>query len=391
VEEDSDLFVARESEGRTFRTFLRSFERGAIFVEGGTGVGKTSFVKVQEYRCGRGSGGAKLLPTLKPIQLASTLEPRVFLLSVLSNVLGSLSRASPKVTKRPAFQRLSLAVGQSVIQTGGWSAEAFGFGGGRDKDVTVAGPLLVLLSNVSDLLDQAAELAAATGYERIVVNVNNLELIGTQALTSFLDVSRDFTLTREKFLWIFIGPIGARAAVAQKTQRVSELIQSDPIWLAPLRLEDIHTAISARVRKYRTASNVQAPIERSVVDMLYRASSGDLRHMLNRSRDLLTQTMVEFPTTREITVDIARPLLRRMTEAAPERVNLTPKQLKILRQIAVDGPCQPRDHTKFGFRSAPAFVRYLLKFYELGLVDRRRRGPDVVYTPRGDVVLALSR
>jgi hypothetical protein len=50
---DSTLFVEREEEGRKFRIFLSSFDRGALFVEGGTGVGKTSFVNVQEYRAER--------------------------------------------------------------------------------------------------------------------------------------------------------------------------------------------------------------------------------------------------------------------------------------------------------------------------------------------------
>jgi hypothetical protein len=389
-EQDSSLFVAREKEGRQFRTFLKSSDSGGVFVEGGTGVGKTSFVHVQEYRCRSDTPGGLLLPTLKPIQLASTLETRVFLLSVLSNLLGSLAHAVPRIAKTPEFQRLSTAVNQTLLKSGGWQLELAGFGAGMNRDVAVAGPLLVLLSTISDLLDQAASLARRAGFTKVVVNVNNIEIVDARSFTSFLDVARDYTLTRKGFLWVFIGSVGSRATVAQSTRRVSELVQSDPVWLPPLSREDIHTAIDARIRLFRSSPDVRPPVSRPVIDLLYEASSGEMRYVLNRSRDLLTKTMIEFPTTREITTEIASPLLRAMTKATLDRTNLTANQLRLLGRLATAGPCQPRDFAKFGFRSAPAFLRYLLRFYALQLVDRRRRGTEVVYTPRGDVVLALA-
>jgi hypothetical protein len=387
---DSDLFIGREKEGLLFRTFLESFDRGAIFVEGGTGVGKTSFANVQEYRSGRGAHGARLLPTLQPIQLASTLNPTEFLLSVVSNVLSSLQYASPSVQKEASFRKLSLSVNQSLIRTRSWEITAAGFGGGTGTQVTTSNPLLVLLPYVSDLLDQAARLSVDRGFHRIVVNVNNLDVIDPQNLVSFLDSTRDLTLTRTPFLWVFIGPIGGRALVAQRSRRVSELIRTDPVWLPPLSLKEVREAVEARVTRYRTHAAVSAPVSREIVDLLYESSSGEVRYLLNRCTDLLLRTMIEFPTTRTISLEVALPMLREMTAAALERCNLTSKQSDVLRRIANHGPCQPKEHRSFGFASAPGFLRYLARFYELGLVDRRRRGKEVVYTPRGDVVLALK-
>lgn len=388
--EDSALFVGREQEGREFRTFLQSSDQGGIFIEGGTGVGKTSFAHVQEYRSSQRSKSNRILPTLKPIQLASTIEPRVFLLSVLSNVLGSLERASPKTAKSEEFQHLASAVGQSLIQSGGWDIEIAGFGGGKSKEVATSSPLLVLLSNISDLLDRAARLAVTAGFTRIVVNVNNLELVDANTLIAFLNETRDFTLNRDGFLWVFIGPLGSRAIVAQRSRRVSELLQPDPIFLPPLGREDIKAAIDARIRRYRTSATVRAPVSEKVVDLLYSASSGEMRYVLNRCKDLLSKTMIEFPTTREISMEVGSALLRRMTASSLTQANLTAKQTKVLEQLAARGPCQPRDFSALGFRSAPAFLRYLSRFYELQLIDRRKRGAEVVYTPRGDVVLALA-
>ena len=390
-EGDSELFVGREKEGLVFRTFLESFDRGAVVVEGGTGVGKTSFVNVQEYRAGLAPGPTKILPTQQPIQLASTLSPIEFLLSVVSNVLSSLQKASPKIDKGAAFRRLSLAVTQSIIKSRGWEISAAGFGGGATAETVVTNPLLVLLPTVSELLDAAVRLARESGYGRIIVNVNNLDVVDPQSLISFLDLTRDLTLTRASFLWVFIGPIGTRALVAQRSRRVSELVRTDPIWLPPLSLKEVFGAIDARVRRFSTYHSATSPISRDVVKLLYESSTGEVRYILNRCTDILLRTMIEFPTSREISFDLARPMLREMTSSALDRCNLTGKQKAVLSNMATRGPCQPRDFRSFGFESAPAFLRYLSLFYHLGLADRRRRGKEVVYAPRGDVVLALAK
>jgi hypothetical protein len=388
--DDATLFVGREREGREFRTFLASFDRGAIFIEGGTGVGKTSFVNVQEYHLKADRSGNRLLPTLQAIQLASALSPTEFLLSVLSNVLNALSREVPTALKSSEFKDLSRAVTQSLVQTRAWQVDIAGFGAGGSTDTSATSPLVVLLPSVSELLERAARLAENSGFPKIVVNVNNLDLIDSKSLVSFLEVSRDVALTRPRFLWVFIGPVGCRTAVAQQSRRVSELIRSDPIWLPPLPVEEVHSAIDARIHRYRASASVRPPITRGVVDLLYRASSGELRYILNRCTDLLERTMIEFPTTRELTSELARPLLRRMTMSAIDRCNLTSRQKELLTRLVSTGPCQPKEYQKFGFRSAPAFLRYLLIFCSIGLIDRRRSGNEVVYTPRGDSILALG-
>jgi len=387
---DSTIFVGREKEGRELRAFLASFDRGGIFVEGGTGVGKTSFVNVQEYRAKSARPSTPLLSTLQPIQLASALSPPQFLLSVLSNTLDAMLRAAPRLARSRAYQKLSLSDNQTLIESRGWQIEAAGFGAGNSQDVTVSSPPLVLLPTVSRLLDEAADLAEQQGLRRIVVNVNNLDLVDPQTFTSFLDLARDVTLTRQRFLWVFIGPVGTRSDLAHRSRRVSELLRTDPIWLPPLTRDEIHLAIRARVHRFRESSTVTAPISEDVVDVLYAASSGELRYILNRCTDLLVRTMIEFPTAKELNMKIALPLLRVVTMKVIERCNLTQTQKRVLEQIAKRGPCQPRDYAEFGYRSAPGFLGHLANFYSLGLVDKRRRDGQVVYTPRGDVTIALG-
>lgn len=387
---DSELFVGRRPEGELFRTFLESFDRGGIVVEGGIGVGKTSFVNVQEFRAGD-SKAPTLLSPRQPIQLASALHPVEFLLSVTSNVLSALRGSVPRASRDPSFRRISLAVTQTIQQSRGWEAYAAGFGGGVSSKTSVSNPLVVLLPVVSEQLDEAARLATRHGVEKIVVNVNNLDVVDPHALVSFLDATRDLTLTRAPYLWVFLGPVGSRALIAQRTRRVSELLRSDPIGIPPLSLDEVRQVVLARVKRFRSNVAVRPPIRDEVLRVLYESSSGEVRYILNRCTDLLLRTMVEFPTTTEISEELARPMLERMTLDAIDRLNLTSKQRALLQKIARSGPVQPREFVRFGFSNAPAFLRYLSRFYQLGLVDRRRREDRVAYTPRGDVVLALGR
>ncbi len=389
-DEDSGLFVGRGREGELFRTFLESFDRGGIVVEGGIGVGKTSFVNVQEFRAG-GSKTPSILSPRQPIQLATALHPVEFLLSVTSNVLSALRGVERGVTRDPSFRKLSLAVTQTIQRSRGWEVYAAGFGGGVSSETSVSNPLVVLLPVVSEQLDEAARLATRHGVEKIVVNVNNLDVVDSHALVSFLDGTRDLTLTRAPYLWVFLGPVGSRALIAQRTRRVSELLRSDPIWIPPLSLDEVRQAVLARVKRFRTNATNRPPVQDEVLRVLYESSSGEIRYILNRCTDLLLRTMVEFPTTTEISEELARPMLERMTLESIDRLNLTSKQRSLLETIARSGPVQPREFRRFGFSNAPAFLRYLTRFYELGLVDRRRREDFVAYTPRGDVVLALGK
>lgn len=388
-EHDSELFVGRVGEGRALTAFLSSFERGAIFVEGGIGVGKTSFVNVQEFRLFKAGAKHAILPSLHVIQLQTTLSPADFLLSVLSNTLNSMRKLDKHVESQKAFRKLALNVEQSLIQTRSFQASIAGFGAGYGSTATATNPSVMLLPEISRQLDECAELAKDQGYERIVINVNNLDLVPATALTSFLDHVRDLSFTRSPYLWVFIGPLGSRALVERHTRRVSELIRTDPIVLQPLTREEVHLAIDARVKKFSLHKNVLPPISEEVVNILYDASKGEVRYILNRATDLLMKTMLVFPTTRQVTKELAWSMLAEMTQNNIERANLTKTQVEVLSRIALRGAVQAKDFSAMGFNNPQALMRYLTTFYQLTLLDRRKAGRDVVYVPRGDVALAF--
>lgn len=385
-EDDATLFVGRTAEATALMTFLSSFERGAIFVEGSVGVGKTSFVNVQQYRLAQDEA---LLPSLNTIELRDGMTPTEFLLSVLSNSLNTLRRLRPESEREEEFRRLAQAVEQTLVVTRSYPANIASFGAGYGSSASATNPNHTLLPTVSRHLDDFAVLAKQFAFDKIVVSVNNLDTIDPSFFTSFMNQVRDLTLIRAPWLWVFTGPQGSRALLAKEAHRVSELVATDPILLPPLSREEVHQAIDARVRKFRVSDDVPAPIAADVVDILYDAGRGEFRYILNRARDLLLRTMAEFPTTRTITLGVALPLLKELAASTLQRAALTNKQRAVLKALAEKGQAQSKDYEDFGFNGAATFVPYLKQFHESGLVDRKESGREVIYTPRGDVNLAF--
>lgn len=330
-----------------------------------------------------------ILPGLHVIQLQDTLTPAEFLLSVLSNVLNSLRTVSKEVEKDKTFRKLALGVEQSLIQTRTFQASAAGFGVGYGSSASATNPSVVLTPTISRKLDICADLVRDMGYERIVINVNNLDIIPPASFASFLDQVRDLTIIRRPYLWVFVGPVGSRSVVGHYSRRVSELVTTDPIVLPPLSKAEVHLAIAERIRKYSLKPGTASPVSQEVIDTLYDASQGEVRYILNRATDLLMKTMLDFPTTSLVTREVAMPMLVEMTQSVVARTHLTKRQLEVLSRIAARGAVQPKDFSAHGFKSPQALVRYLSTFYQMTLLDKRKGGRDVVYVPRGDVAIAL--
>jgi hypothetical protein len=389
-EVDSSLFIGRRAEATILRTMLSSFDSGGVFVEGGIGVGKTSFVNVQQFLASRKGSIPRVLPSLHPLQLELAPTPVEFLLSVLSNVLNALRQFESRSIKNAAFIELSAQVDQTLVKTRSYQATVAGTGGGYGTSVTTVNPSIALLPSVSRRLDECAELVGEFGFKTICVAVNNLDIVPEDVTFAFLNEIRDLTLTRRPFFWVFVGPLGIRSSLSQRSRRVSELVRSEPIALQPLSKEEVHAVLAARARLFRLSPRVEIPIDEQVVDLLYEASKGEVRYILNRCTDLLVRTMLEFPTAGQVSLAHAMPLLREITKSAIDRLSLTPRQKSILEQIAKKGMVQSGDYRELGLKSPQALSKYLLRFSALLLLDRRSVGREVVYVPRGDVAIALG-
>jgi hypothetical protein len=388
--EDAHLFVGREKEVETLSTWYVSSHSGGVIVEGPIGVGKTTLVNMAQHKAHVHDAG--ILPCLKTVETQDGMTPQAFLLEVLAHVLYNLQRMDPGVESMDEFQTLEQAVERGVLTSKGWQAHASlagsGGGGGRQTVKTPTQPDQLTMMAVHRYLERVLQLARDRGFNRILVSINNLDIVDLDRFKGLLQAVRDSSLALDGYLWTFIGPVGLRGELGEPAvQRVSELLRGAPVELGPLTLEQVQQAISARLKVHRKSPQAIPPVEDDVVRFLYDASNGEIRYVLNRCGDIVEAITRHLPSPTPVTLEKARWVLRDIVAPAIEHAGLKPKEQEVLRKIADRRRVQGKDFAEYGFNQYQGLFNHISSLAEKRLLVKERMGRDVVYVPRGDVVL----
>ena len=388
--EDADLFVGRKREVEELATWYASNRSGGIIVEGPIGVGKTTLVNIAQHRAHQHN--KKLLPCLKTVEIQNGMTPQGFLLEVLAHILYSLGKVDAKASKSAGFQELGQTVERGVLTSRGWQAQGsiLGSGGGGGYQATKAPtqPDALTMMAVQGYLERFLHLANGRGFDRVLVSVNNLDIVDLQAFKGLLHAVRDSTLTLENFLWTFIGPVGLRGELTEPSmQRVSELLRGAPLELEPLSRPQVHEVVKARLKLYQASPKAIRPVEDEVVEFLYDASSGEIRYVMNRCGDIVEAVTRHLPSPTTVNLEKARWVLRDIVAPSIEHAGLKAKERDVLRQIAAKRRVQGKDFADYGFNQYQALFNHISSLAAKRLLVKERSGRDVVYAPRGDVVL----
>lgn len=389
--EDEQLFVGREREVEELASWFVSNHSGGIVVEGPIGVGKTTLVNIAQHRAYTHS--RNLLPCLKTVETQDGMSPQAFLLEVLAHVLYSLERMRPKTAKDEEFLSLQRAVERGVITSHGWQVQATAFGAGVGAGHQPAHaptqPDGLTMMAVSRYLERFHALAAKRGFGRVLVSINNLDIVDMARFKGLLQAVRDSSIALDGYLWAFIGPVGLRGELGEAgLQRVSELLRGSPIELGPLTLAQVRQVIEARLRLHKKPKVIATPpINQEVVQFLYEASNGEIRYVLNRCGDIVEAVTAHLPSPTTVSLEKARWVLRDIVAPTLERASLKPKETEVLRRIAERRKAQGKEFKDYGFNQYQALFNHLSSLAEKRLLVKERSGRDVVYVPRGDVVL----
>lgn len=389
TEQDADFYVSRNEAETQLGNFLASKDHGAIFVEGHVGVGKTTFVNQTQYRLLQDEALARVLPSSSLVEVQDDTSAEELILSILTSVLKALRQHSPGVEEDERFQDLEAYNRQARITTWTGGANVLGVGGSFGKTVTPTQPVTVPLQTLQDLLDEVAELASTRGFDKIVVLLNNLDNVDDGHFFSLLHDLRDSLLGRSGWLYVMAGPIGLRRALATDVshRRISERIASEAVALGPLSKEGVHEVLRKRIEHYRLDPDIEAPVPQRVIDVLYDASGGEIRYVLNRADGMARMAARDLPSLGPIDEELALAALQKLVRDEIEGVDLTGRQWDVLEQIVEAGGVQPKDHGDFGLNSSQSLNNYLSPFHQMGLVEREQSGRETIYTPRGDVTL----
>lgn len=388
--EDADLFIGRAAESEDLSSWYVSNRSGGIVVEGPIGVGKTTLVNVAQHQAHIHANN--ILPCLKTVEVQDSMTPQTFLLEVLAHLLYSLKSMHPKTVKSKEFQPLAQAVERGVLTSRGWQGHGSfmgtGGGGGQQTTKTTTHPDALTMMAVQVYLEDFAKLAKANGFERILVSVNNLDIVDVARFKGLLNAVRDSSLILDGFLWTFIGPVGLRGELGEPSlQRVSELLRGAPVELGPLPKKQVHEVLKARTRLHAKEAKPIPPVTSEVIDFLYEASSGEIRYVMNRCGDIVEAVTRHIPTPSTVDLVKARWVLRDIVSPTLEHAGLTAKERKVLRDIAQKRRVQGKDFAEYGFKQYQGLFNHIANLAKKRLLVKERSGKEVVYIPRGDVVL----
>lgn len=430
TQEDVELLVGRIEESIEFTTVLDSSEQGVAVISGPPGVGKTSFLNVNQYLLEsqqRGFGpkllAARRICPIQPNDSARDVALRSLhaLCRSVEEFCGAHKQSIPKESKKVLGWINSQ--GGSGFNIG---LDILGFGGSYGREVQIPSVKDISFEGLQDVLKcVVSEIVNVLQLAGAFIVLDNIENLEDEQLASLLITFRDTLFTIPKLWWILIGQTGLGSLIQSLDPRVSERMVGKGLELSPITLNALNEAIEKRVarfhrvedRKAPLPSSIKAPLPSSIHEKLYRASHGEIRFVFKFSNticlqfvqtvrmllldssgvnspsvvladsfnDAIGQTLVK----NQIPEESAASILKRIVEADMNGLNLKEKEKDVLRIIGQKGGARAKDHKAFGIKSIQDFSsNYLSKLRKQHLLQRQQEGRAVLYKLRGIAAMA---
>jgi len=427
--ESVELLVGRQEEALALCTALDSAGQGVVTLAGVPGVGKTSFLNVQQYLLE--SDLEPFGPHLMAARELCIIRPEDSARDVAHRVVYSLVRSVEEycaVSNRPVPTQAK-TIGKWINAGGGSGYDIgltlFNCGGtfGRQAEVPKASD--VSFEGLRDAVHcLVSEVVTKLGFSGAVIALDNIENLADDQLAKLLISFRDTLFSIPCAWWVLMGQSGLGSLIQALDPRVSERMTGEPLELSPISLDELHAAIDLRVRRFHRNPGGKSPLPQNVHRHLYDASNGEIRFVfkyanaicINIVRDLRTRMMELMryrrrprgaPPHREITEQQLNEALGEVVVGEQLTVELAEKHLvaiiatdikglhldavdrRILQQIGSAGGVTPTDCHQYECESPQEFSsRFLRRFHEKHLLLREQKGESVTYRLRGVALLA---
>lgn len=415
---DVDLLMGRDAEQVDFLTAIEADNQGVFVLSGIPGVGKTSFLNVQQYilESGEAPFGPKILAarTLCPIQTSD--EPKHIAIRCIQSFCKSIeeyclinNKAFPKETKK-----IQDWVYQNKPATLNFGISVLGNGGNFGKEVhlptiaeTTFETLVELLTTIS--LEVNRELKFFSSF----IVLDNFENLHNDDIGECLTTFRDTLFTIPNIWWILIGQSGLSSLIQSTNPKVFQRLSSS-IELKPINVENLIKAVDIRVSRFHIGKEGTSPITKEIYLKLFESSNGEIRFVFNYCHDIcvnLVQTirkimviekkgmedaqfealMGTYLVENQIADNFSNSCLKFIITHEFEGLYLTTKEKQILKKIGEFAKVKPKDFGAFGVKTMQEFTKnYLVKFQDQYLLQKRQEGKILTYELRGISVFALE-
>ncbi|AMO74442.1 MULTISPECIES: ATP-binding protein [Pseudomonas] len=420
--EDVELLVGREKESIEFCTQLETDRKGVLILSGAPGVGKTSFFNVQQYLLE--SQEAIIGPHALASRKLCPIQPGDDVRTIAVRALDSLHKSIEEWCriKGQLIPTETKKIGKWLTgaNTGfDFGIQIFGNGGNIGRSVDLPSLADASFESIVNAIEALASEAAATlGFECSIITLDNLENLKEDQLKAMLISFRDTLFSIPNLWWVLIGQSGLGSLIQSLDPRVFERTTGSGIEITPIELDELNSAISARVKKFHKSQNGTAPLTIDTHKMLFEASYGEMRFVFKYSNSICTkfvekirQVVLEKNKTAnrralneyldqaigkqmindQIDHSLCVSYLRQIVESEIKGLSLKPKEKIVLHQIGEKGKARPSEFKDFNFRTLQDFSsNYLTKLYGMNLLVREQEGKAVNYRLRGIARLGHS-
>lgn len=409
-EEGCDLFVGRAVELRRLITKWASEKEGATtIIAGNIGTGKTSFLNVCQYLCLTGMKDFELpfdppllIPSVEKVQLEQDQAETDFLVRILRAVCRSIEWACSFIQEKTPqrigevlawLNSLSQATTSSVA--GGFNvslpgAPGGGLSGSRTQGATLKNPKDVPVDTLVGILRELAESTRLIRkYQGVIVAIDNIEMVPPEILLTLLNKYRDTLFSVPYVWWVLIGQKGLYDLIEADAPRVAQRIKGTETSLDGLSWDDFLLATQVRLEAFRLRSDAVAPVDESLLKLLFEASKGEIRYIFKMADQIVGEAIAEIPSAVSVPPDRATALLISSTKDSLARLGLSDRERRVLRLLCERGVVRPKEYKDFGFQNAPNFIQSTLQpLQEKGLIAKSTEGNAALYSPRAPAILA---
>lgn len=382
-----DLYVGRERQVTLCRNVL-SEKNVLLVIEGERGIGTTSFGNYLRFNS---QTKKDYLTPANEIRVGSGWTIETLLAVIVGNIVRELDIfQSDKVAENKKFQdakALTMRIAETYRSFG---VDALGFGMSYGKNAGVSSqPSIVPAPILGHHLEDLGELVKSLGYKYgILLQLNNLDVGAIHSpdhLKYLFNELRDYVQT-DLISWMLVGDVGLRRFIAQQVDRLDDIVSYE-VRIDSLSGDELLALINARSNYYKENKNAELPIEQDVFLYLFDITKGRLRYVFGLLKRLLNELSVG-DLTDKLTLDIAKPMIKRLSQERIAKFNLTPKEESILKMVVKNGSGAPSSLAEELSQSRQSVSKILVSLFELKLLTIQHNGRDKVYIPVLEAELA---
>ena len=414
---DVDLLLGRDTEQIEFLTAIESDDQGVFIISGVPGVGKTSFLNVQQYllESGEAPFGPKILSSrvLCPIQPSD--EPKNIAIRSIQSYCKSIkdycsitkSELPPKISKVDSWvhqnKPATLNIGLTIL----------GNGGSIGREINLPSINETTFETLVEILTTIAhEVKEVLKFEGSLIVLDNLENLHEDDLKDCLTTFRDTLFLIPNIWWVLIGQSGLSSLIQSANPKVFQRL-SGSIELKPISIDNLIKAVDVRViRFHSTETKGDSPITKETYLKLFESSNGEIRFVFRYCHSicinlvstlrkkmlekrgsldgkLFDEAMGACLINNQIGDNFANDCLKRIITQEFNGLYLSTEEKFVLQKIGELKSVKPSDFKDFNIGTMQKFTKnYLTKLADQNLLLRRQEGKKLTYELRGISVFA---